>query len=97
MIMNFISKIIQKRIEKVPFTNILKDSFGMVGGVFGFFASIKDVCKYENGFLLRPLGYSAIGYGLGFVSGLYPFHTLGLLVGMDTMYYLRRPLQQKKI
>jgi hypothetical protein len=87
---NFVSKIIQKRIEKVPATNILKDSLAMAGGMVGFVASIKDIFKYENGFLIRPITYTAFGGGLGFVSGLYPFHCLTVLVGMDLMYCLRQ-------
>lgn len=87
---NFVSKIIQKRIEKVPVTNILKDSLAMAGGMVGFVGSIKDIFKYENGFLIRPITYTAFGGGLGFVSGLYPFHCLTVLVGMDLMYCLRQ-------
>jgi hypothetical protein len=90
-----IDKIIQKRIEKVPATNILKDSFAMAGGIVGFIKSIQDVFKNENGFILRPFGYSAFGFSIGYVSGLYPFHCLGLLAGYDFVYYIQHQNKKK--
>jgi hypothetical protein len=86
---HIVKKIIENRIQKVPFTNILKNSFGYVGGAFGFFQSLKDVFKYENGFLLRPVCYTMIGGSFGFVCGLYPFHCLGLFMGIDAIHFLR--------
>jgi len=87
---NFLTRFIQKRIEKNPITNILKDSFGMVGGVYGFYFSVGDVFKYENGFIIRPLSYTAMGYSLGFVCGLYPYHCLGILVGGDAYFWFKK-------
>jgi hypothetical protein len=80
-----INSIIEHRVKKLPMTNVLKDSFGIVGSIFGGCYGFSNSLHNCNGVVWRTSCGIAGGGVLGFTVGLFPYHTFGLLLVGDVV------------
>jgi hypothetical protein len=82
--------LVSNRMKKVPMTMVTKEAFGiagaMIGGSYGFVNSL----HHRNGVVWRTSGGVALGYGTGFLCGLFPYHAFGLLVITDVGYTVHK-------
>jgi len=88
--MNYLEKIVEHRVKKVPITNILKDSFMGVGAFFGGIYGFKKSLEHSNGVVWRPTMGFLGGGAIGFTVGLFPFHTFGLIIIGDVAYTVKQ-------
>lgn len=81
-----IESIIEQRIKKLPYTNILKDPLMGVGALFGGIYGLSNGIKHDNGVIWKPSLGVVGGGALGFTVGLFPFHAFGLVLISDVAY-----------
>jgi hypothetical protein len=67
-------------------TEVLKASFGGVGGIFGGAYGFSQSLRERNGVVWRPTMGAAVGGTLGFTVGLFPYQAFGLLLAVDAAY-----------
>jgi len=80
MIKTTINSIIEHRIKKVPYTDILKEPLMGVGALFGGTYGLSNGIRHNNGIVWKPF-LGVVGGGvLGFTVGLFPFHAFGLVL-----------------
>jgi hypothetical protein len=97
MIKTTINSIIEHRIKKLPFTNILKDSLMGVGALFGGIYGLSNGIRHENGVIWKPF-LGVVGGGvLGFTVGLFPFHTFGIVLIGDVANTIHINYKLKKM
>ena len=83
MVFGRFNRLVEQRVKNVPFTNITKDVLSIGGGILGGCYGFSDALHHMNGVLWRPTTGMVMGYSLGFMCGLFPYHTFGLLLTAD--------------
>jgi len=95
MLIGRFNRLVEQRIKDVPFTNITKDVLSIGGGIVGGCYGFSNALYHSNGVLWRPTTGVAMGYSLGFICGLYPYHTIGLLLTGDIAHTYLYPYYKK--
>lgn len=83
MIIKTINSIIEHRIQKLPYTNILKEPFMIIGALLGGTYGLSNGIKHHNGVVWKPFLGIVSGGVFGFTVGLFPFHAFGLVLIAD--------------
>ena len=78
--------LVTQRVKNVPLTNITKDVLGIGGGILGGCYGFSNALHNFNGVLWRPSVGVMMGYSLGFLCGLFPYHTFGMLLLADAAH-----------
>lgn len=82
-IVHYIRRLERRRIEKLPITDVTKESFKWLGAFFGFNVGVSQIFKNDNGFVWRPTAGAVVGGTLGYTIGLFPYHAFGLILLTD--------------
>ena len=81
-----LNTLVSNRTKKVPMTMVTKEAFGIAGAMLGGSYGLANSFHHTNGVVWRTSGGVALGYGAGFLCGLFPYHAFGLLVIADVGY-----------
>jgi hypothetical protein len=77
---------VTQRIKNVPLTNITKDVLSTGGGILGGCYGFSNALYNNNGVLWRPSVGFMVGYSIGFLCGLFPYHTFGVVLAADAAH-----------
>ena len=91
--MDYLNKIVENRVKKLPVTEVLKDSFKVVGIVFGCAYGLNRSLDYSDGLMWRPTLGAVVGGTIGYTVGLFPFHAFGLLLAGDVAHTTYRKMK----
>ena len=96
--MKFLQRLVERRIQALPMTLYLKDSFSWVGAVFGGAYGFSQSLQKGNGVVWRPTVGAVCGGTLGFSIGLFPYQAFGVVLAIDTLYTFspwQHPMKKK--
>ena len=81
--------LVTQRVKNVPLTNITKDVLSTGGGILGGCYGFSNALYNNNGVLWRPSVGFMVGYSIGFLCGLFPYHTFGVLLLADAAHTIK--------
>jgi len=84
--MNFIQKLVERRVKVLPITDTLSGAFAGVGALFGGSYGFSQSLHEGDGVVWRPTVGAMCGGAIGFTMGLFPYQTFGLVVAVDAGY-----------
>jgi hypothetical protein len=78
--------LVTQRVKNVPLTTITKDVLSTGGGILGGCYGFSNALYNNNGVLWRPSVGFMVGYSIGFLCGLFPYHTFGVVLAADAAH-----------